>query len=216
MPNRDQKSTERPLRAARLVMLLRDARPTKRELDGRPNILDLRDGVADVPDPRKAREAKLRRNRAIHELTAVYRDAKKTGQLGRLDADIRFFVEGLIRANSGKLPKPRIGRPRDRYHGLRRILIYLRIQDELAARNPAPRKLGETLKAIAKDLKITSEETGGITIRSISYAEIREIYYDRSGEFRDAVKANVAMRELLNEARAPCRASGAATLEDLL
>jgi hypothetical protein len=185
-----------------IAVLLRDARPTARELEGRPNILDLRDGVADGRDPRKAREAKLRRNLAIHKLTAIWRDAEAAGQLGRLPDDIRFFVEGLKRASGGKLPKPRIGRPRDRHHSLRRILIDLRMQDEPAACNPAPRKLQDTLKAVAKNLNITSEETGGITIMAVSYAEIREIYYDHSPEFRDAVKATVAMRELLKEARA--------------
>jgi hypothetical protein len=216
MRNRYQKPAKRPPNPARLAKLLRYARPTKRELEGQPNLLDLRNGVANVHNPRKARETCLRRNLAIHTLTAIWRDAEAAGQLGRLPDDIRFFVEGLKRANGGKLPKPRIGRPRDRHHGLRRILIYRRIQDELAARNPAPRKLQETLKAIAKNLNITSEETGGITIMAVSYAEIREIYYDHSPEFRDAVKATVAMRELLNEARAESHESGSATPDDLL
>jgi hypothetical protein len=214
--NRYTTSAEGPPSPARRAILLRYARPTKRELEGRPNILDLRDGVADELDPRKAREAKLRRNSAIHELTKIWRDATKAGQLDQLPPDIRFFVEGLIRSNGGKLPKPRIGRPRDRYRSLRRTLIYLRMQDKLAACNPAPRKLQETLKAIAKNLNITSEETGGITINTISYAQIREIYYDRSPEFRDAVFITVAMRELLNEVRAESgTASRATAVSDL-
>jgi hypothetical protein len=195
-------------------MLLRYARPTGRELEGRPNLLVLRDGAVDAVDPRKAREATLQRNLAIHQLTVVWRDAKKAGQLGRLPADVRFFVEGLIRENGGKLPKPRIGRPRDRYHSLRRILIYLKLQGELTARKPPPRKLQATLKDIAKNLNITSEETGRGTIRAVSYEEIREIYYDRSPEFQDAVKATIAMRELLNEARTGSRGGEAVKSDD--
>jgi hypothetical protein len=195
-------------------MLLRYARPTARELEGRPNLLDLRNGIADEADLRKAREARLRRDLAIHRLMVVWHDAKTRGQLGQLPTDIRFFVERLIRENDGKRPRLRIGRPRDPRHSLRRILICLKLQEELTARKPPPRKLQDTLKDIAKNLNITSEETGGVTIRAVSYQEVREIYYDRSPEFQDAVKGTVAMRELLNEARASCRATEAIASDD--
>jgi hypothetical protein len=157
-----------------------------------------------------ARETKLRRNSAIHELTAKYHEAIKANQLDRLLPEVRFFIEARA-----KLPKPPIGRPRDRYHTLRRILVYLKVQEELAKRKPPHRQLQVTLKAIAKSLNITADETGGITIKSISYAEIREIYYDRSSEFRDAIRATVAMRELLSEARGKTSRTEPAPSDDL-
>jgi hypothetical protein len=155
-----------------------------------------------------ARETKLRLNRAIHELTAMYQEAKKAGRLDRLLLDVRFFIEERARA---KLPKPPIGRPRDRYHTLKRILVYLKVQEELAKRKPPPRKLTATLKAIAKSLNITADETGGITINSLSYSEVREVFYDNSPEFQDWVAVTAFMRELSKQAREePCAAEAAA------
>jgi hypothetical protein len=160
----------------------------------------------------RARETTLRRNRAIHELTAMYQEAKKAGRLDRLLLDVRFFIEERARA---KLPKPPIGRPRDRYHTLRRILVYLKVQEELAKRKPPPRKLTATLKAIAKSLNITADETGGITINSLSYSEVREVFYDNSPEFQDWVRATVFMGERLKQVREEVCATKAAADADL-
>jgi len=183
--------------------LLRDAMPTARELEGRPNTLELRDAqregrhLDDTPNATKAREAKLRQNLAIHELSATYLEYKTAGRLNQLDISVRLFIEARIRANGGKLPRPRIGRPRDPHHDFRRVLIYLKIREEICARRPAPGQLTATLKSIASNLNITSDQTGGKAILRVSYAEMREIYYDRSKDFLELVGAIMGLRELL-------------------
>jgi hypothetical protein len=121
-------------------VLLRDAQPTVRELEGRPNVAVVRDArqagreIYDTPDPRKARETARARDLAHAELVRLFRDAKKHG-LDEIRVDVRFFVENLIRANGGKLPKLSLppGRPRN-WHQM--MAVHLAVLEELDALGP--------------------------------------------------------------------------------
>jgi hypothetical protein len=86
-----------------IAALLRDARPTACELEGRPNLLDLRDAqregreINDTPDPRKGREAVRARDLARAELVWLYRKAKRAHTLDKFQPDARFFIKDLMR-----------------------------------------------------------------------------------------------------------------------
>jgi hypothetical protein len=185
---------ERPApRVAQIDTLLRDANPTWRELQGRQNVLDLRDAqqegraIEDRPDPKKARAAVERRATATYELLVRYRAALTTGSIKALDYRVLVFCERLRRQNRGKLPGPknkallprrRRGRTEDRHF---KLLIYLAVIEEIAKRGG---RRGATIPA----LRFVADRFAK------SYELVRRIYYDRSPEWRHDVAATLALR----------------------
>jgi hypothetical protein len=114
-------------------------------------------------------KAKRRSNLARRGLIGMF-------EQNELPPEARFWVELLIESNAGKVPRLKTGRPRDPDHDTRRALIFARIQEELVTSKPPPGERQRALKAIAQNLNIPFN---GKVILSLSYAEIREIYYDR-------------------------------------
>jgi hypothetical protein len=171
-----------------ISLLLRDARPTARELEGRPNVLDVRDAlqagreIDDAPDPRKAREAARARDLACAELVRLYREAKTARALDKLRVDARFFVERLIRINGGKLPKLRLppGRPRDRLD--KGLVVYLAVLQELDALGPGRGNKTKAIETVARR-------------HNRSQQDVRDIFYNRHPEWRETVRLELALRQ---------------------
>jgi hypothetical protein len=178
-----------------IALLLREARPTARELEGRPNILDVRDAqragreIDDTPDPRKAREAARARDIARAELVHLYREAKRACALDKLSLDIRFFAEDLIRANGGKLPKVTLPPGAPRKFG-QRLLIALAVQEELS-------RLGPKRGMVTMAIKAVAERYG----RSMQH--VRDIFYNRHPDWQEALSLEIAVRQVLREADQP-------------
>jgi hypothetical protein len=166
--------------------LLRDARPTARELKGRRPWVEVRNArnegrdIEDKPNLRKAREAARARDIARAELLHLYLDARKTRQLTRLDPEIRILVEDLIRANGGKLPRLTLppGRPSNLHQ---KMVIHLAVLRELEV---VGRKRGAVGKAIAS-----------VALRYKKSPEVvRDIFYNRQPLWLKAVKLSLALR----------------------
>jgi len=91
-----------PLKTRAIPVLLRDAQPTWREIDGEPN-------------ERKQQERRHARDAATDTLMRMHRDAEERDALARLDPRIRNFVADLKTRNRmlhrKRLPKPKGGRP---------------------------------------------------------------------------------------------------------
>jgi hypothetical protein len=85
-----------PIKEPELPTLLRNAQPTRREIDGEPNL-------------RKRRERLRARDAAIDTLMRMDREADKHGS--RPDERVRNFIEALKASNDGCLPRPRGGAP---------------------------------------------------------------------------------------------------------
>jgi len=176
-------------------LLLRDARPTARELEGRPNVLEVRDAqqagreIDDTPDPRKAREAARARDLARAELVHLYREAKRAHALNKLSFDARFFVEDLIRANGGRLPKLRLppGRPRKRHE---MMVVHLAVLEELDALGPGHGNKTNAIEAVARRYHRRSQD-------------VRDIFYNRHPEWSEAVRLSIALRQVWMQADQP-------------
>lgn len=135
---------------------MRDAQREGREID-------------DKPDPRKARQAMRARDVAGAELVRLYREARRARALDRFDPAARFFVEGLIRANGGKLSKLRLppGRPRKRHE---MMVVHLAVLEELDALGP---RHGNKTKAIEP-----------VALRYNKRSEyVRDIFYNQHPEW---------------------------------
>jgi hypothetical protein len=178
-----------------ISLLLRDARPTARELEGRPNVLDVRDAqqlgreIDDTPDPRKAREAARARDVAHAELVRLYREARRAHALDKLRIDARFFVENLIRQNGGKLPKLRLppGRPPNRQ---KMLIIHLAVLEELEALGPGRGRKTKAIEAVAQRFGRAPQV-------------VRDIFYNRHPEWRETVTLELALRQEWMEANQP-------------
>jgi hypothetical protein len=181
---------------------LRDANPTCRELQGRPNVLDVRDAtqagsvIEDQPDPVKGQVVADRRANATAELLRHYREARKAGLLGELDCRVRFFVERLKRQNRGKLPgaknkallpRRRRGRPKDQHF---KLLIYLAVIEEIDKRGDGHGATVAALNSVADRF-------------AKSYQLVRGIFYDRSPEWLHDVEMTLALRECIPFADQP-------------
>jgi hypothetical protein len=185
---------ERPARPPALIAdLLRDANPTWRERQGRPNLLELRDAhslgrpIEDRPDPMRAQDVAERCANATAELLRLYREARKDGLLGELDYRVRFFCERLKLQNRGKLPgaKNKALRPRRRRGPEEdehfKLLIHLAVLDEIAKRGGKRGAVKQALESVAERYA-RSRQT------------VRGIYYDRSPEWQRDVELALALR----------------------
>jgi hypothetical protein len=91
-----------------LQVLLRDAQPTRREID-------------DEPDGHKRRERERARDTAIDVLIRIVRTKRFQGKtLGALEQlRVNNFIRELMARNGGRLPKPKGGRPQEHPRRLR-------------------------------------------------------------------------------------------------
>jgi hypothetical protein len=149
-----------------LPVLLRDAQPTWREIDGEPNA-------------HRRRERIRSRDTAIDALTKMYRDAQKRGATARLDVRVRNFCEGLKSRNRGRLPKSKGGRPTGEH---RRLLLAIKVHEAIEARGNRRGSVESALSEVASRL-------------GVSYDHLRDIHYDRDPKWRRAVKAELARRK---------------------
>jgi hypothetical protein len=178
--------------------LLRDANPTQRELEGRPNVRDEYDAqfagrpIDTSPDTKKAKRIADRRADAIAELLRLYSGARKAGSLATLDYRVHLFCERLKKQNRGKLPGPKNKTllPRRRRgpqpsRSFKKMEIYLAVHDEIVERGGKRGEITNAIKAVA-----------GRFYRS--YELVRSIYYDRDPEWLLTVAATLELREWLN------------------
>ena len=160
-----------PLKTRAIPVLLRDAQPTWREIDGEPN-------------ERKQQERRHARDAATDTLMRMHRDAEERDALARLDPRIRNFVADLKTRNRmlhrKRLPKPKGGRPfGDRE---RRLRLAIEIREKIEA-------LGIKRGSVEAALLEVADRLG------VSYDYLREIHYDRDPEWRRAVKAELGRRK---------------------
>jgi hypothetical protein len=149
-----------------IPVLLRDARPTKAE-------------ITDEPDPSKRRDTQRAYELAVDQLTKMYRSARKSGKLDRLDPRVRNFCELLKDRNQGRLPKPKGGRPTAEH---RRLSMAIEVKTAIGAR-------GKKRGSVEQALREVSERFG------VSYDHLRDIHYDRDPEWRSTVKAELSRRK---------------------
>jgi hypothetical protein len=150
-----------------LPLLLRDAQPTWREIEGEPNA-------------QRRRERIRARDLAYGELIKIYRDAERCGAVCRLDIRVRSFCEAVMARNRGRLPTPKGGRPADQH---RRLLLAVKIHEEIRARGKKWGSVESALNDVAARL-------------GVSYDHLRDIYYDPDPEWRAAVEVELAHRKL--------------------
>jgi hypothetical protein len=155
---------------------VRDAQRAGREID-------------DTPDPRKAREAARARDIARTELVHLYQEAKRAHALDKLSLDIRFFIEDLIRANGGKLPKLRLppGRPRNPH---KMMLVHLAVLEELDALGLGHGNITKAIETVARRVHRRAQD-------------VRDIFYNRHPEWQEAVRVSIALRHVLKEGDQP-------------
>src|SRR5262245_5606843 len=101
-----------PIKSRELSVLLRDAQPTRREIDA---------------------EAEARARSAREVLMRMHRNAEKRGSVDCLDARVRNFVEGVKARNGGCLPKPKGGKPLG-HRNNERFLLAVQVQEAIKAR----------------------------------------------------------------------------------
>jgi len=157
-----------PLKSRELATVLRDAQPTRHEIDGEPNLRKRRERIALA---KSAREVLMR----------IHRDAEKRASLHRLDPRVRNFVEGVKARNGGCLPKPKGGKPLGhRDHD--RFLLAIKVQEAIEAR-------GKKRGSVEGALNEVAEREG------VDYDRLREIHYDRDPDWKRAVKIELDRRE---------------------
>lgn len=158
-------------------MLLRDAQPTYREIEGEP-------------EPRKRRQAERARDLAIDRLIKMYREAKKAGKLGQLDFRVRTFCEELKKRNHGQLPKAKGGRPTAEH---RRLLIAVHLQSAIERRGEKHGSKEQAFKEIAANDDLFDQRRRSPQWAT-RYEYVKEIYYDSDPDFRRAVAVELDLR----------------------
>jgi hypothetical protein len=172
---RKEREPERLTSRGLLPQLLRDARPTRREIE-------------DEPDARKRQDQKRARDSVIYELIKAGQTRMLRGErLGALDlCRIRNFCKDLGAARNRKrgLPKPNGGRPKESPARLRlAVAIWEAFETNRKKPKSEREKASSVLKKVAHRLR-----------KKISY--VREVYYsilgsDRDPEWLRAVKAEL-------------------------
>lgn len=147
--------------APELPILVRDAMPLASEL-------------AD-PDPTATRETERRRDIARDILIGLYRDAERQGTLDRLDPSARLICEELKKANGGRLPGRKGGRPEDKHF---RLVIWLRVRDAIEG----GARVGAAIRKVAAELEPPRTNT-----------HVRDIWFDRSAEWTRWTKATLGV-----------------------
>jgi hypothetical protein len=153
-----------------LDVLLRDAQPTRFEIE-------------EEPDPQKRRERQRARDIATDELITIFNDHEMRGQLKRLDPRVRLFREQLRTHGSGKLPKRKGGRPSDPQQ---QLLIAVAVREAITAHG---RQRGSVAKAIRETFECYGKCFGIHRIETI-----KDIHYNREPEWQRTVDAELARR----------------------
>jgi hypothetical protein len=148
-----------------IPILLRDAQPTWREIEGEP-------------DPKKQKENKRKQDDATDHLITIYCDRQEQGRLDELDRQVLSFCEQLKSRNGGKLPRRIGGRPENSH---RRILIAISVMDAINQKGGARGAVEQAFKEVAVKFDITPRS-------------VRDIYYDRDPEWMDDLNAEIARR----------------------
>jgi hypothetical protein len=162
-----------------LYVLLRDAQPTRFEIE-------------DEPDPQKRRERQRARDIAIDELITICNDHKMRGLLKQLNPRVFLFCEQLRTRASGKLPKRKGGRPSDPHQ---QLLIAVAVREAIAShggqRGSVAKAIRETFERYGKRFGIHRIET------------IKDIHHNPDPEWKRTVDAELARRRY----EAGCRPS---------
>jgi hypothetical protein len=160
-----------PIKSRELSVLLRDAQTTDREIDGERNL-------------RKQHERVRARDSAFEVLMRMYRDAKKRGNLDRLDIRVRNCIERRKASNRIRrrrlLPKPKGGKPFDAR--VKRLLLAVDVREAIEAHGKKRGRVGSALSEVADR-------------RGVSSNYLREIHYDSDPEWQRDVKAELARRK---------------------
>jgi hypothetical protein len=148
-----------------LAVLLRDAQPTWREIEGEPDL-------------RKQQSNKRDRELAIDELVTIYNDHEKQARLCELPADVRMFCRRLKQQNGGKLPRRKGGRPVDLH---RRLQIAMGVVDAIEGKEGAPKGVEQAIAFVASKFMVVART-------------VRDIHYDRDPDWMVEVEAELARR----------------------
>jgi hypothetical protein len=167
---RKEREPERLTSRGLLPQLLRDARPTRREIE-------------DEPDARKRQDQKRARDSVIYELIKAGQTRMLRGErLGALDlCRIRNFCKDLGAARNRKrgLPKPNGGRPKE---SPARLRLAVAIWEAFETNRKKPKSEREKASSVL-------EKVAHRLHKKLSY--VREVYYDRDPEWRRAVEAEL-------------------------
>jgi hypothetical protein len=143
------------------AVLLRDAQPTTREIEGETDLS-------------KRRQNERARDIAIDELVTIYGDHEKQGRLGKLPPDVLTFFNRLKQQNAGKLPRRKGGRPTDLH---RRLQIAMCVIEKIEGKRGPPKKVGQAIADVAAEFMITAR-----TVRDIHYDRDRDWMHERDAE----------------------------------
>jgi hypothetical protein len=153
-----------------LDVLLRDAQPTRFEIENEPNL-------------QKRRERQRARDIATDDLIELVREHETQGRLKQLDPRVRLFWEQL-KSSRGKLPKRKGGRPSSSHQ---QLLIAAEIRERITAnggrRGSVAKAIRETFERYGKRFGIQRIET------------IKDIHYNPDPEWQRTVDAELARRK---------------------
>jgi hypothetical protein len=157
-----------------VAVLLRDAQPRWREIEGEPDL-------------RERRRNERRREIAIDEIVTIYRDYKEQGRLRELPPGLLIYCRRLKSQNSGKLPKRKGGRPPDEH---KKLLIAVNVAEALAEQTGRQKSVTQAVRHVHNTLLINGKRC------TVPENTIRDYYYDRASGFQEAIAVELACRRI--------------------
>jgi hypothetical protein len=153
-----------------LDVLLRDAQPTRLEIENEPDL-------------QKRRERQRARDIATDALIALFREHETQGRLKQLDFRVRLFFEQL-KSRRGKLPKRKGGRPSSSHQ---QLLIAVGVREGITANGG---RRGGVAKAIREIFERYRKRFGIQRIETI-----KDIHYNPNPEWQRTVDTELARRK---------------------
>jgi len=158
-----------------IPVLLRDAQPLYREIEGEPDI-------------HKRRERERARDTAKGELFKLYRDAEKRKAVHRFPLELKWFVEAEKARNNGVLPRALGGCPAKEHE---RLLVAVYLQEAIAALGKRRGRVKLALHEAADHFRLSYDH-----VRDIHYNRDRDLDDRELEEWRRLVKIELACRKL--------------------
>jgi hypothetical protein len=145
-----------------IAVLLRDAQPTLREIEGEPDL-------------RKRQNNIRNRDIAVDELVTIFRDHEKQDRLDELPAEVQIRCKKWKQQNGGRLPRRKGGRPTDEQ---KKIWIAVSVAEALRAQTGKRKSVTQAVRHVHETLIFNGKR------RTVPVPTIRDYYYDPDSEWR--------------------------------